>query len=298
MKLLKIIPPLVGTAFAGVLGTALYASSQINPVPRRTFESDYVFTPWEFRVPFEDITLRAPDGLNLRGWWLHCEGAQSVVIGCHGHLGQKDTLLGIGTSLWRAGHHVLLFDFRGRGNSDPWPNTLISREVDDLLTFVQYTRERMPGAPIGLVGFSMGASVSLLGAAQEPAITAVVADSPFTSAAEVVHDNIRATLPIGAGAVMMLTEALIARQHGYSLSQTRPIEAVAQLAPRPLLLIHATGDSMIPVAHAHRIFAAAQEPKELWIYEGVEHCGAYFDNRSLYVERVGAFFHRHLGMSR
>jgi hypothetical protein len=51
---------------------------------------------------------------------------------------------------------------------------------------------------------------------------------------------------------------------------------------------------MIAVAHAHRMFAAANEPKELWLYEGVDHCGAYFADRSGYVERVHRFFEQAL----
>ncbi len=285
--------PILGAA-AGAVGTALglawYVSQQINPLPRRSYLDSYTFTPWELQVPFEHLAFPTSDGLMLRGWWLPRPAAQSVIITCHGHTGSKPDMLGIGSGLWRAGYAVLLFDFRGRGQSDPWPNTLISREVDDLLAAVAWVRARQPEARIGVTGFSMGAAVALLAAAQSPHIAAVVADSPFASADAVVAHLIRQRMPVLHTPLFALTRKLIDLRHGYNLGQVRPVDAAACLTPRPLLLIHGTEDSMIPIAHTHAIFAAAQPPKELWLYPDVEHCGAYFADRSGYVQRVSNFF--------
>jgi fermentation-respiration switch protein FrsA (DUF1100 family) len=280
-------------SLGGMLGIAWYVSSKANPLPRRRYIDYYTFTPWEMDVPFEDITLHTPDGLTLHGWWLPRPAARSVVIGCHGHEGRKDDLLGIGTGLWRAGHNVLLFDMRGRGENVPWPNTLAAREVDDLLTAVAYTRERLPTAKIGVIGFSMGAAVALLAAARNSDIAAVLADSPFTGADDVIAFQMRQKV-LFAEELLPLVDAMVARRYGYRLSQVRPLDVVARLAPRPLLLVHASHDTMIPVAHAYRIFTVAQHPKELWIAEGIEHCGAYFDDRQQYVERAAAFFGQYL----
>jgi uncharacterized protein len=286
---------LLGTA-GGLLGAAYYISSRINPIPRPHYSNHYTFTPWELGVPFESLTLQTEDGPRLSAWWMPYPESETVIIGCHGHIGAKPDLLGIGTGSWRAGHNVLLFDFRGRGASDPWPNTLISQEVRDLLTAVDYVKTRMPGAPIGVVGFSMGASVALLAAAGEPAIRAVVADSPFASATEVVTHSIHSTLrfALPTGPLLALADLIGERRFGYRLHNVRPLHAVPQIAPRPLLLIHGTADSIIPVDHGTRIFEAAGQPRELWLYPGVDHCGAYFADRPGYVARVTDFFAQYL----
>ena len=36
---------------------------------------------------------------------------------------------------------------------------------------------------------------------------------------------------------------------------------------------------------------------DIWLLDGVEHCGAYFEDRPAYVERVGRFFDQALGLS-
>jgi alpha-beta hydrolase superfamily lysophospholipase len=245
-------------------------------------------------VPFEEIGLRSADGLGLRGWWLPRPESPAVVIGSHGHSGSKDDLLGVGTSAWRAGFNVLLFDYRGRGDSDPWPHSLISREADDLLAAVAYARGRVAQARVGLVGFSMGAAVAILAAAREPAIAAVVADSSFTAVADVVAHGVRRALGIPPQPLVRAADELLARRHGYRFSQARPIDAVAAIAPRPIMLLHGDADSTVPVEQAHRLYAAAGEPKQLLIAPGAEHCGAYFADRTGYCARLNAFFAQHL----
>jgi uncharacterized protein len=290
--------PLLATgllgAAGGLVGAAYYISQRINPRPTRQFVDDYTFTPWELGVPYEPLDMLSADGLRLRGWWLGHAENRAVVVGSHGHTGRKEDLLGIGTNLWRAGFSVLLFDYRGRGESEAWAQTLVSREVDDLQAAIAAAAQRAPGAPLGVIGFSMGAAVALLAAADNPQVSAVVADSPFTSGAAVVAHGVNRELRIPAGPLVRAADELVARLHGYRFSQVQPIAAVARLAPRPLLLIHGDHDSVIPVSHAHQLAAAAGEPRELWIVPGVEHCGAYFADRPVYCRRVIEFFDRYL----
>lgn len=282
---------------AGVLlGAAAVATARLNvPTPRR-YLSDYTFSPFETHVVgYEDVSFTTADGLRLHGWWLPRPDTARVIIGLPGHRSVKSDLLGIGSGLWRAGHNVLLFDWRSRGQSDLAQHSLAYYELRDADAALAYTLSRMPQAQIGLVGYSMGASVAILLAARSPEIRAVVADSPFTGIREVVaHGVTRYRLPVGP--VVTLADLLTGWRFGYRFGSVRPIEAVAALSPRPLLLIHGGGDSLIPVSHAHQLFEMAHEPKELWIVPNVEHCGAYFAERRAYVERVAGFFGKYLSL--
>ncbi len=215
-------------------------------------------------------------------------------MGLAGHRSPKSDLLGIGSGLWRAGNNVLLFDWRSRGQSDIAQHSLAYYELRDAEAAVAYALGRVPGARLGLLGFSMGASVAILLAAREPRVAAVVADSPFTGIAEVVaHAAAQKHLP--AKLVVPIADALTRWRYGYRFGAVRPVEAVAAISPRPLLLIHGAADSLIPVSHAHAFYAAAREPKERWIVEGMDHCGGYFADRPVYVARVSEFFAQHLG---
>ncbi len=281
-------------AGAGALGAvAAYAAHQIHG-RRRRHSRQYTFSPWEVQVEHERISFMSDDGVTLRGWWFARSDSERVVIGLHGYRGQKSDLLGIGSGLWRAGNNVLLFDLRGCGESEHAPQSLAHHEQRDARAAIRYARERLPQARVGIIGYSMGASIAILVAANEPAIGSVVADSPFATMRDVIADAyMRRRLPTRP--VLDLTDAVTRWRYGYPFQAVRPLDAVAAIAPRPFLLLHGSSDTIIPVSHAYRLFEAAGEPKELVIFEGASHCGGYFVDRPAYVSRVAEFFAASLG---
>lgn len=290
-KLLRYALPFGGVLLAGVgaLGAvAAYTAHHING-PRRRNSDEYTFSPWEVQVEHERISFTSEDGVTIRGWWFARPESQRVIIGLHGHRGAKTDLLGIGSGLWRAGNNVLLFDFRGCGESDAAPQSLAHLEQRDARAAVRYAQERMQDAQIGMIGYSMGASIAILTAATEPAIRAVVADSPFAAMRDVIADAyVRRRLPIRPA--LDLADVVTRWRYGYPFQAVRPIDVVPAIAPRPFLLLHGSADTIIPVSHAYRLFAVAGEPKELIIFEGAQHCGGYFADRAAYVSRVAEFF--------
>lgn len=73
-------------------------------------------------------------------------------------------------------------------------------------------------------------------------------------------------------------------------------EAVAEISPRPLLLIHGDSDEVLPEYCSHDVFSRALEPKRLIIYpggrHGLDHCRDELDRdllawlREVLVERT------------
>lgn len=277
---------LAGGAIAtAALGLASYVTGVLNKPNRQTGEG-HTFSPWEVQVPYEPVEFQTADGITLRGWWFP-RASDRVVIGLTGHRGAKQDLLGIGSSLWRAGNTVLLFDFRACGESDRAPLSLAHFELSDVRAAIAYVRARVPNAHIALVGYSMGASLAILAAAEDSSIDAVVADSPFATVSDLVATAYRRhRLPVRP--LVALTDALNRWRYGYRFTTVRPLDAVSAIAPRPLMLIHGAADSVIPVQHAHDLAAAAGDAA-LWILPGIRHCGAYFADREEYVRRVAAF---------
>src|SRR2546427_10798187 len=75
--------------------------------------------------------------------------------------------------------------------SDRAPITFGIKEVLELQAAIAFARKRAPSARIGLLGYSMGAVVSLLGAAGEPGVQALVLDSPFSDPPALLVENAR-----------------------------------------------------------------------------------------------------------
>jgi dienelactone hydrolase len=57
----------------------------------------------------------------------------------------------------------------------------------------------------------------------------------------------------------------------------------------PVMIIHGSQDEIIPVDMARRVFAAAPEPKELYIIPGAHHNDTYLVGGPEYFERLRAF---------
>jgi pimeloyl-ACP methyl ester carboxylesterase len=274
---------------------AYYVVNQLTRPVRPGLKDTYTFTPFEFGAPFEPVEFAPASGEHrVHGWFLAHEETQRVIVLCPGYRGTKADLLGIGMHLWREGHNILLFDYHGHGHGWGAPVTLGFREVNDFLGALDYVRQRVPGALIGVLGYSMGAAVAIMGAARRPEARVVVADSAFATHWGVVEYNFKRVVRLPAPPFLFLADRLMAWRAGYRFREVEPLRDVARIAPRPLLLIHGLEDTTISPQDSQRLFEAAGEPKELWLVEGMEHCCAYFKDRLAYCQRVAAFFARHL----
>jgi fermentation-respiration switch protein FrsA (DUF1100 family) len=50
-----------------------------------------------------------------------------------------------------------------------------------------------------------------------------------------------------------------------------PIEVVPRISPTPVLFVHGDRDHYFPVEHPEELYAAASDPKELWLIPGFGH---------------------------
>jgi uncharacterized protein len=57
-----------------------------------------------------------------------------------------------------------------------------------------------------------------------------------------------------------------------------------------VLVIHSTGDQLIPVQHAERL-AAAAPTAQLWLVQGHAHGRSYAHDPPAYIDRIATFFH-------
>ncbi len=245
----------------------------------------------------EEITFTTEDGLTLCGWYLRHEAPCDLLIICHGYAMSRHELLDLALALRARGHAVLLFDFRGHGTSGGRRSTIGYCESGDVIAAIDYlqTRPELTGLPIGVAGISMGAAASLLAAAREPRIAAVAADSSFAALAESATGSLRqlchaAAVPLSP-LIIHFSELLTRARIGIN----RPIDAIGAIAPRPILIIHDSNDTFIPVRNALALHDAASEPKALWIKAGRGHASLWACCAAEYVERLDGFFTQALG---
>jgi fermentation-respiration switch protein FrsA (DUF1100 family) len=305
-KNVRLSPPLfkpivLGGAggFLGVLGAIVGVGLHIVNVitrPKRlaTFAL-YTFSPFELGLPAEEVTFNSLCGKHhVNGWYVPYPGATSTVIVSPGYRTAMSDLLGVCALLWRDGHNILAFEYYGHGTVVGEPLTLGYREINDFLGAVAYARMRDPMVRIGALGYSMGAAVTIMGCARAPEIEAVIADSAFATHRRAVEYAVRRRIHLPFVLFEWVTDILLAWRAGYHFNQVEPLRDISRLASRPILLIHGLKDTVVDPRDAPLLYNAAGEPKELWLLPNAEHCGAYFEDRVAYVQKVSTFFDLHL----
>jgi uncharacterized protein len=227
-------------------------------------------------------------GVELAGWTIHTvHGAPAVVL-VHGFKTSREEMVPWARFLHDAGYNVLLFDTRGCGKSGGATVGLGATEPRDISLAVELARGQFGTTNVAVLGISLGAGAAILAASTDPNISAVVADSPWTD--QDLQLSRLSFLPIGSLRVPLPPYGIAAVNAivGADVTKARPLDAIARISPRPILLIHSADDdnATTPVDGSRRLFAAAGEPKNLWVTPRGGHVGAINASPAEYRARV------------
>ncbi|MFI8971494.1 alpha/beta hydrolase [Nocardia asteroides] len=187
----------------------------------------------------------------------------ACVVLCHGFSGTMDRLLDYADRFARAGFAALVFDYRSFGESDGEPRQVptIGGQLDDLRGAVAFVRDhpRVDPDRIALWGNSLGGAHAVTVAADDPRITAVVAQIPFNGfpkkvegrstgetlrlLSAIVRDAVRGKLGlrpfyiqmVGAPGTLAVTTTDEAEQHIRILTGSEHTSWRNSIAPRALL---------------------------------------------------------------
>ena len=255
--------------------------------------------PSELGVAYEDVSFPSRrDKVTLKGWYLPSQPDSRCIIIVAGEQHHRNSPgikpLLLGRDLGQRGFSVLLFDYRGRGESAGTRGSAGDREQWDLLGAMDYVQARgIPLERIGLIGFSLGSGVAIIVAAKERRIPAIVSDSGFVDSIPFLKHVpfYRVYLPSWFALPIVLAGRLF---FGADFSKVRPVREVAKIAPRPIFFIHGADDHVIAAYETEELHRASNNPANpLWIVPGARHGRAYDLTRQEYVQKVSAFFQPH-----
>lgn len=255
--------------------------------------------PSRYQAAYDEVSFVTSDDVTLKGWLIKPdrvkESAPAIII-CHGLGANRSDFTDLAASLLRRGYLVLTFDFRAHGESGGARSSLGLHEQKDVAAALAYVRSRKDVDPqrIGIYGFSLGGATAVLSAAKNGGFSAVVADSAFTSLRDQARTAITGFYHLPSFPFLSLTTLAYRLYFFASVDAVDPEKAIAKLSPVPVLIIAGEGDDLIPVENGKRLYAAAKDPKELWIIPNALHGGTLAAAGAEYEQRVGRFFENHL----
>lgn len=243
-------------------------------------------------LPARVVELGAPGGGRLRGWFVPGEPGGGAVLLMHGSHETRRAMIGRARFLHRHGYGVLLFDFHAYGESDGAHTTFGYGEAADAAAALARLKTLAPGERVAALGFSLGGAAALLG--ERPLeVDALIVEAVYADIRDAVANRLRLGFgPLGPWLAPLLT-AQLSWRFGVSPEQLRPVDGMARIRV-PVLIIAGAADGRAPTADAQRLFAAAHEPRQLWIVPGAAHVNFQHFAPKEYEAHVLAFLDQYL----
>jgi len=267
------------------------------------------------------------------------DGPFRAIVQGPGWMGLKDAKLYVRyhDAMTAAGFAVLIFDFRGFGDSGGRTDLVLpAMQLEDLTNAVTYlcSRKDIDSDNIGTFGSgATGGGNAIMLAAQDQRIGCAVSQVPVadgedwlhrmrrehewlafldrlaadrvarvtTGTGELVHPREEIMVPAPErratnvkGDVDGRTPTAVQLRSADAIMQYKPIDVVASIAPRALMIVAVEGDAVTPTDHAIDLYERAAAPKRLIMQRHTTHYAAYAHYGDEIVPGIVDWFDRHL----
>ena len=246
---------------------------------------------WYEEQEFETVSILSYDDLALEGDFLENEDSDgNAVILAHGFRGNKGDMSNFVRFYYDQGFDVLIPDARGHGESEGdyigfgWHDRL------DLKQWTQLLIEEENSSDIFLHGTSMGAAAVLMTSGEElpPAVKGIIADSAYTSGADILSYQLESIYNLPALPLIPITSLITELRADYTFYEASALEQAAKNT-RPLFIIHGEADELVPTSMAEELYEAAGGDKMFWTVPDAGHVKAYTIATQEYQEQLKEF---------
>ncbi len=237
--------------------------------------------PEKLGINYSNLTITTSDNIKLHAWHLKSKAKKKkgLIVHFHGNAENISTHYLHLTWILEHGHDVIIFDYRGYGESEGKPNQ--KGTYLDALAVLEYAYKlKKKGLYPKLTVFaqSLGGVIALRSIAdfkEQESIDLIAVDSTFLSyksAAFSLLANSWITFLISPLAYILVSDEMEA-------------ETTLNKINSPLLVIHGEKDSIVPFSKGQEIYDKFQGKKWLWkIPEGV-HINVFWNQEQGFREK-------------
>jgi uncharacterized protein len=223
--------------------------------------------PADYGLAARDLYFETEDKVRIHGWLFAADAQAPYLFWCHGNAGNISHRLDNIALLLERGINVFIFDYRGYGKSG---GTLSEQGFyKDTLAAWEGLLRNGPVAPsrVILFGRSLGCAMALDLALKVPA-AGLILESGFPHLGAMARTHYP----------FVLSEKFLSGRYD-ALSKISRLKM-------PLLMVHGTGDGIVPIDLGRRLFQAAPEPKAFYEIPGADHNDTYLVGGEAYFEKL------------
>lgn len=211
-------------------------------------------TPQSAGLTAEDLWVTTEDGVRIHGWYFPNESAELVVVLSHGNAGNISGRISIAETLLNSGAAVVMYDYRGYGQSDGRPTESgLYKDIEAVVHHLK-TEKGYEETDMVMYGRSLGGAVAAY-AATRFELRGLVLDSAFRNLRAMIRD------------VYPFVPTALARY------QFPTDEYLMQLEGLPIMIMHSPGDEIVSFQQGRALYEMINQPKMF-----VELRGGHNDN--------------------
>lgn len=276
-------------------------------------EKTYLMSPKSFGLIYKTLNVKTSDGYNIHTWFIPAQDELSIkefkelqssgkirkyelkdglrrptIIICDGDSGNMGYQIPLAEQWAQKGFNVVLFDWRGFGDSSYFSINKDYLFYDEFLIDYLAVIDEVNKQPevlndcIGLFGFSTGAYFSFAAAYKNPKIKAVVLRGLITNFDDALINIVRHN-------PAFKDRFIIPENYNKMLC---PINIAGDFDKSSFLIVGAK-DEITPLEMSRAVFSKLSCRKQLWIVDGAAHGGIdapEIVERKTFIEKSSLFF--------
>lgn len=203
---------------------------------------------------------------------------KATIIFYHGAGGNISKNTRFAKILVKENFQVFMVDFRGYGKSTGKPTHINIANDAQIIFDSIVNRNDIKQYPIIVFGASMGTQIA----------TKITKDNQDKISGLILDGTISSFTDMALLSASDEQETIISK---YVTSPYSAKEDIKEIKTVPKLIIHSKKDEAVPFKQAKVVFSNANQPKEMWIYEGI-HLEAIFKYQKEYVLKINSLLEK------
>ena len=239
------------------------------------------------------VEITSRDGITLIGHLHTGEKTDRIILAMHGWRSSWNQDFGLISEFWHKNNCAVLYaEQRGQNDSGGEYMGFGMLERFDCVDWVNWINSQFgEEMPVYLAGVSMGASTVLMAAGLDLPnnVKGIAADCGFTSAQDIWKHITTDNLHLSYGIRRFDIQDLCRKKIQLDPSDCSTVDALRK-TKIPVLLIHGTDDTFVPVEMSYENYKACAGPRKLLVVPGADHGMSYYVDKEEYEKTALDFF--------